>query len=123
MNGRCITWCPCSVSLADGGTRHGGGYFSPTMRSGALTLLTVVFLAACRPPVAPTPVPTPVPELGRAPLPPMPLVEGPLAPRVVYPQANQMIGSRDSTFILGSVGHGRASLTINGQPVRVWPNG
>ena len=93
------------------------------MRSGALTLLTVVFLAACRPPVAPTPVPTPVPELGRAPLPPMPLVEGPLAPRVVYPQANQMIGSRDSTFILGSVGHGRASLTINGQPVRVWPNG
>jgi N-acetylmuramoyl-L-alanine amidase len=41
----------------------------------------------------------------------------------VYPKANQMIQSKDSTFILGSVGNGRASLTINGQPVRVWPNG
>ena len=34
-----------------------------------------------------------------------------------------MIGSSDSTFVLGSVGNGRASLSINGQPVRVWPNG
>jgi len=61
--------------------------------------------------------------MGRAPLPAMPMVEGPLAPKVVYPQANGMIGSRDSTFILGSIGNGRATLTINGQPVRVWPNG
>lgn len=53
----------------------------------------------------------------------MPLVEGPLAVRVVYPQANQLIQSRDSTFILGSVGNGRATLAINGQSVRVWPNG
>ncbi len=53
----------------------------------------------------------------------MPLVEGPLAPRVVYPQANQLIQSRDSTFILGSVGNGRATLAINGLRVRVWPNG
>ena len=46
-----------------------------------------------------------------------------MAPRVVYPQANQLIQSRDSTFILGSVGNGRATLTINGLPVKVQPNG
>lgn len=53
----------------------------------------------------------------------MPLVEGPLEPRVVYPHPNGMIQSRDSNFILGSVGNGRARLMINGQDVRVWPNG
>jgi N-acetylmuramoyl-L-alanine amidase len=41
----------------------------------------------------------------------------------VYPQWNQLITSRDSNFIFGSIGHGLASLTINGQDVRVWPNG
>ena len=56
-------------------------------------------------------------------LPPVPLVQGPLAPRVVYPQWNQLITSRDSNFITGSVGNGLASLTINGHDVRVWPNG
>ncbi|HEX7939456.1 MAG TPA: N-acetylmuramoyl-L-alanine amidase [Gemmatimonadaceae bacterium] len=50
-------------------------------------------------------------------------MEGPLAPRVVYPQWNQMIASRDSNFITGSVGNGRATLTVNGHPVQVWPNG
>jgi N-acetylmuramoyl-L-alanine amidase len=53
----------------------------------------------------------------------MPVVEGPLQPRFAYPRENAEIGSTDSTFVLGSVGNGRASLTINGQPVRVWPNG
>ena len=53
----------------------------------------------------------------------MPLVTGALAPKVVYPRADMMIQSRDSNFILGSVGNGNATLTINGQPVRVWPNG
>ncbi len=56
-------------------------------------------------------------------LPPVPLIEGPLNPRIVYPQWNAMITSRDSNFIMGSVGNGLASLTINGQDVRVWPNG
>jgi N-acetylmuramoyl-L-alanine amidase len=41
----------------------------------------------------------------------------------VYPTANQLIQSRDSNFIFGSVGNGHAQLTINGAPVRVWPNG
>ncbi|HET7738278.1 MAG TPA: hypothetical protein VFK32_06860, partial [Tepidiformaceae bacterium] len=53
----------------------------------------------------------------------MPLVQGALEPKVVYPHQGGMIQSRDSNFILGSVGNGNATLTINGQPVRVWPNG
>jgi N-acetylmuramoyl-L-alanine amidase len=53
----------------------------------------------------------------------VPLVEGPLAPRVVFPEANQAIGVRDSNFIFGSIGNGRATLTINGAPVTVAPNG
>jgi N-acetylmuramoyl-L-alanine amidase len=50
-------------------------------------------------------------------------VEGRLEPKVVYPHPNAMIQSRDSNFILGSVGNGRATLAINGQPVEVEPNG
>jgi len=41
----------------------------------------------------------------------------------VYPQANQSITVRDSNFIFGSVGNGHATLTINGVPVAVAPNG
>jgi N-acetylmuramoyl-L-alanine amidase len=43
--------------------------------------------------------------------------------RVVYPPAGATIAVRDSTFIFGSVGSGRASLSINGAPVTVEPNG
>ncbi|HEY4217318.1 MAG TPA: N-acetylmuramoyl-L-alanine amidase [Gemmatimonadaceae bacterium] len=57
------------------------------------------------------------------PLPAVPLVVGALAPRVVYPGANQAIGARDSNFIFGSVGNGQAAVTINGAPVTVAPNG
>jgi N-acetylmuramoyl-L-alanine amidase len=41
----------------------------------------------------------------------------------VYPRPDQLIGSPDSNFILGTVGNGRATLTINGQPVQVSHNG
>jgi len=95
------------------------------MRQATLALAAGLFAAACR--GAPAPTTAPAPETGArrvvAPLPPIPLVEGPLAPRVVYPQANQMIQSKDSTFILGSVGSGRARLTINGKEIPVKPNG
>lgn len=57
------------------------------------------------------------------PLPPIPLVEGPLAPKTVYPEPNQAIAVRDSNFIFGSVGNGHATLTINGASVPVAPNG
>lgn len=56
-------------------------------------------------------------------LPAIPFVDGPLAINVVYPSAGQTIAARDSTFLLGSVGNGRASLTINGAAVPVNPNG
>ncbi|HEV8217965.1 MAG TPA: hypothetical protein VGP95_19070, partial [Gemmatimonadaceae bacterium] len=57
------------------------------------------------------------------PLPPIPLVEGPLNPKVVFPERNQAITVRDSNFIFGSVGNGHAKLAINGTPVPVAPNG
>jgi len=57
------------------------------------------------------------------PLPPIPLVEGPLNPKVVFPERNQAITVRDSNFVFGSVGNGHAKLTINGTPVPVAPNG
>jgi N-acetylmuramoyl-L-alanine amidase len=53
----------------------------------------------------------------------MPTVEGPLAIKVVYPPAQHLIESRDSNFIFGSIGNGHATLTINGTPAKVYPNG
>ncbi|MGH7616061.1 MAG: N-acetylmuramoyl-L-alanine amidase family protein, partial [Gemmatimonadaceae bacterium] len=87
---------------------------------------------------SPQPVPRPAPPVSpptvatfergitprpAPPLPPIPLVEGPLAPKLVFPAANQTISVRDSNFIFGSVGNGHATLTINGAPVDVAPNG
>src|SRR3954471_7637290 len=100
-----------------------------------ISIAAVLVLAACGGgltpmPPAPSPVsvaPTPQALAAGAPsspvLPPVPLVTGPLAPRVVYPSPNAVIQSRDSNFIFGSIGNGRATLTINGMPVHVWPNG
>ncbi|MEP6764220.1 MAG: N-acetylmuramoyl-L-alanine amidase [Gemmatimonadaceae bacterium] len=61
---------------------------------------------------------------GETGLPPVPRVSGaPLNPRVQYPAENQLVASRDSNFILGSIGSGDASLSINGVPVAVAANG
>ena len=43
--------------------------------------------------------------------------------RIQYPSPNQQLTSRDSNFIFGSVGSGRAALTVNGVPARVYNNG
>ena len=56
-------------------------------------------------------------------LPAPPKVSGPLAIRVVYPQNNQQLATRDTNFIFGSVGSGDALLTINDIPVKVEANG
>ena len=56
-------------------------------------------------------------------LPPVAAVDGPLELRVVYPGTADRIDVRDSTFMFGSLGTGQASLTIDGLPVAVWPNG
>ena len=93
-----------------------------------LPLLTAL---ACGGGATPGPAPAPIPfptatparREAAAPLPAVPAVDGPLVIRVAYPAPNQQITSRDSNFIFGSVGSGRAALTINGVPVRVAPNG
>jgi len=95
-----------------------------------------VFAAACAPrnPAAPAPVPVPVTNLpvptapaplppANAALPPIPHITGPLQIKVTYPSPAQVIQSRDSNFIFGSVGNGDAALTINGVATPVWPNG
>ena len=80
--------------------------------------------SATYPPATPSPAGAPpTTAVGRLPLPPIPEVDGPLAIRVVYPTANAVVTSRDSNFIFGSIGSGRATLTINGVPARVYPNG
>ncbi|CAN5834608.1 hypothetical protein BH24GEM1_BH24GEM1_30780 [soil metagenome] len=66
---------------------------------------------------------TPEPTEPASTLPEVPVARGPLAIRVVYPPAGAVVRTRDSSFLLGSVGTGAASLTINSYPVRVWPNG
>jgi N-acetylmuramoyl-L-alanine amidase len=108
------------------------------------TALVAALLAACSSPPAssPTGQPSPVPartlppspptvasfERGitprqAPPLPTIPLVEGPLQIVSVFPTANQTISVRDSNFVFGSIGNGKATLTINGAPVTVAPNG
>jgi N-acetylmuramoyl-L-alanine amidase len=57
------------------------------------------------------------------PLPAIPLIEGPLAIVSTFPSANSTISVRDSNFVFGQTGNGRATLTINGTPVPVAPNG
>lgn len=96
----------------------------------AVSTLVVVLVGACAPPpVGPPPVPEapPAPPVIEAPptvgLPPVPLVDGPLAIRVVHPSPEMTRPAVASTFIYGSVGTGRARLMINGRRVEVYPNG
>ena len=57
-------------------------------------------------------------------LPPVPAIaRATLVPRVQYPSENQLITSRDSNFVLGSVGSGDAKLSINGVDVSLASNG
>jgi N-acetylmuramoyl-L-alanine amidase len=89
----------------------------------ALPLAAVLACGGASATTTPSPAPgTPggVPVL---PLPPVPEVDGPLAIRVVYPRPDAVVTSRDSNFIFGSIGSGKATLTINGVPARVYPNG
>ena len=92
------------------------------MRS--LSLAWLLVLAACARTVVSLPAPAPATgPAGPAGLPAVPAVDGPLSIRVQYPAPNQVVTSRDSNFIFGSVGSGRATLSINGHPARVYPNG
>lgn len=96
----------------------------PLPRSARAALALLALAGACRtgttpPGTTPAPAPTPTPPA----LPPIPLVDGPLAIDVVYPRENQVVTSRDSNFVFGSIGSGKAALTVNGVPARVYPNG
>ena len=90
----------------------------------AALALSLAFLSACSTATtggrtaAPPPATPPSPAL-----PPVPLVDGPLAIDVVYPRENQVVTSRDSNFVFGSIGSGKATLLVNGLPARVYPNG
>lgn len=74
--------------------------------------------AATRPRAAVAPL---NPNTGR--LPPIQRVTGPLSLRVVYPAKGDLVSAGAFSFLFGSTGTGDARLTINGDSVRVWPNG
>src|SRR5512143_1236737 len=102
--------------------------FGPlTFRRGHSALALSLCLAGCTgspPPGGPAPVgPPPTSERGSDRLPPVAPVTGPLRLSVAYPVPTDLIDARDSTFILGSVGTGIATLTVNQVPVPVAPNG
>ena len=78
-------------------------------------------VVACGPRRA-TPGPSPA-EVAPGRLPAVPFSAGPLAIRVQYPATGALIPAVDSNFIHGTVGHGAATLTINGAEVPVQPNG
>src|SRR5215204_203925 len=87
-----------------------------------LLILGITLVGCTRAVVAPS-APGPPGVARRPALPAVPAVDGPLAVNVVYPRPDQVITSRDSNFIFGSIGSGRATLRINGAPARVYPNG
>lgn len=56
-------------------------------------------------------------------LPVIPVAHGPLRLIVAYPAPGTAVDARDSIFLFGTVGNGAASLTVNGEPIAVAPNG
>ena len=95
----------------------------PDVLSVALAMTLMGCTSSIVPPAsAPSPAPVGTPVVPALPAVP-PVTGAPLAIRVVYPGENQVITSRDSNFVLGSIGSGDATLAINGQAVPVAPNG
>ena len=102
----------------------------PSARARRL-LLAALTLAACRSTTPPAPggvTPQSEAAASRAGtpqplLPQVPAVDGPIRLTVVYPPSGERISTGDSAFIFGSTGTGRATLTLNGEPVPVAPNG
>src|SRR5215472_13266070 len=97
-------------------------------RNARLVVLAIAVGGCAGAPPSTTPKPAGEPQAAEKvppppPLPPIPHVSGPPVITVVYPRAGATIPARDSNFILGSVGTGDASLTINNTPVHVEPNG
>lgn len=88
-----------------------------------MVLVSGAGAGACAGGAAPSaPTPGTGPTSGAAPLPPIPAVEGAVRLDVAYPSENASIPA-GTNFIFGSTGTGGATLTINGAPVEVKPNG
>ncbi|WP_309672030.1 N-acetylmuramoyl-L-alanine amidase [Gemmatimonas sp.] len=102
-------------------------YPGPMQKPSSLVLLgAVLMVSACARPTTVVLPPTPIvaPPVIVSGMPAVPAVRGaPIDVRVRYPAENQLLTSRDSNFVLGSLGTGDALLTINGQAVPVAPNG
>lgn len=95
-------------------------------------LWVVLAAPACSSKSDPSPAPRTVespdsgpPESGlsRSELHAVPAVQDPIGLRVIYPALTDVVRARDSSFLFGSVADGKTRVTINGYPVRVWPNG
>ncbi len=85
-------------------------------------LHTLLILLAVAAPVSAQQGKASDPNRGR--LPAIQKTTGPLALTVVYPARSDVVStSGDNSFIFGSTGTGDARLTINGDSVKVWPNG
>ena len=81
---------------------------------------------AAPPPGQPAPVdtsPAALMEAAAGDLPEVDSIVGPLHLRVQYPAAGAVVDAADSSFIFGTTATGDATLTIDGAPVRVAPNG
>jgi N-acetylmuramoyl-L-alanine amidase len=50
-------------------------------------------------------------------------VDDSIALHVIYPAADDLVRVQDSSFLFGSVASKHVRITINGSPVKVWPNG
>lgn len=95
------------------------GFAARTVAPASLLLAMSLSGCAARPATS-----APVTSVTAAPTwPAIPTADGPLAIRVQYPAPNAVISARDSTFLLGTVNHGAATLTINGATVAVRANG
>lgn len=92
-------------------------------RPSATAALLALLALACAPARRPSDVPRPSDEAAEPALPPIPFRDGPLVLDLVYPAEGGRVTVRDSTFVYGSTGTGRARLTINRTPVPVQPNG
>ncbi len=101
--------------------------FVPAITSRRLAgIALALLLAGCAggpAPAGPRPGPALASSGSASRLPPITPVSGPLRLNVSYPAPTDQIDARDSTFLLGSVGTGDATLSINGIPVPVAPNG
>ena len=101
-------------------------------RASGWALWLLLAAPACSPKSDPSPAPRTVespaaaaPEslIRRSELHATPEVQDPIGLRVIYPALTDVVRARDSSFLFGSVADGKTRVTINGQSVRVWPNG